>query len=464
MLCGLAALALSSVNVSAENVKKILFKQDDAQEVFVSKVYTLKHVATGDILPFIQGAIYRYNSNSKIDKLNYKFAKKQMLVVSTPPAMMKYVDDMIEKLDRPCTKKDAAGSIIEGTGIYRFAYMPKHRGTTQMLNLINNAIISGDGYAFLDSVSNMLYWKDSLSDGSEVMDWAKEFDRPVPQVELSFKVYQVRQSVLDDIGLDYLAWKNGPGLNMLSVGFDSIAMEITEQALSNMDKYAGWSYGGFFVAPQFDMSFIRLLSQGGNAKIAATGALTMVNNYNGSYYVNISPQDQNIVKDGSNDKTSVIATTSPTDFKVTITSPTINFKRKGEVDTFYNGNGFDYNTYSTLGGSVIFGYNVIMKTVVERNNRGDELADSSNVASSLTLDLGNESLLAVYNNEMKVEQTIGVPFLCEIPVLKYIFGATTTIKEDTKFFVTVQGRLVHPEDQYAAWTGKLISQDELKKK
>jgi hypothetical protein len=82
LLCGLAALALSGMDAGAENVKKILFKQDDAQETFVSKDYTLKYVAAGDVIPFVQGAIYRYNTNSKIDKLNYKFGKKQMVVVN----------------------------------------------------------------------------------------------------------------------------------------------------------------------------------------------------------------------------------------------------------------------------------------------------------------------------------------------------------------------------------------------
>ena len=37
-----------------------------------------------------------------------------------------------------------------------------------------------------------------------------------------------------------------------------------------------------------------------------------------------------------------------------------------------------------------------------------------------------------------VEQTIGIPFLCEIPVLKYIFGTTTTNTEINRFFVTVR--------------------------
>jgi len=463
VLCGLAALAMAgSMDVSAENVKKLLLKQDDAQEVFVSKVYELKYTLAGDIIPFIQGAIKRYNTNSAIEKLNYKFGKKQFIVVSTPPAMMKCVDDMVAKLDRPCPKKDDLGSIIEGTGIYRFAYMPKYRSTSDMLNILINAVKSPDGYVFRDANSNMIYWKDSFSDGGEdVMKWVQALDRPVPQVELNFKVYEIRQSVLDDIGVDYLAWKNGPGLNLLSVGSETLASSITENTLSNMDKFTSYSYGGFFCAPQFDMSFVRMLSQKGDAKIASTGSLTVVNNYNGSYYVKFQPQSQMISKDSS-DKTSV-GVSAAGDFAIKVNAPTICFKRTGEVDTAYNGQGFDMTTYASLGGSVDFGYNITHSNSVEQNNRGDELTESSTVYSTLTSELNREHLLAVYNADWNVEQTIGVPFLCEVPVLKYVFGATTTVKEEVKYFVTVTPRLAHPEDNYAAWSGKLLAKEDVAK-
>ncbi len=464
LLCLLATVGLvagSSLPAADAKEKKLLFKQDDAQETFVSKVYELKHVNAGDLTPFVLGAVKRYNTNSQVERLNYKAAKKQFLVVSTPPNMMKYVDDMIAKMDRPVNKKDASGSVIEGTGIYRFAYMPKYRSTSDMLHILNKAVISGDGAAFLDSTSNLLYWKDSYSDGKDVLEWSKQLDRPVPQVELEFKVYEIRQSLLDDAGLDYLAWKNGPGLNMFQVGYESLAMQATEELLANMDKFSSWSYGGFFTAPQFDMSFIRMLSQKGLAKIAGTGYLTVVNNYSKTYYVKFSPENQNISKDSS-DKSSVGVGASSA-FEISVIKPTICFKAKGEADSIYNGDNFDVDTYKRLGGSLLFAYKVAMNDVVERNNRGTELTESSKVESDLTIDLGDERLLAVYDKTQKVEQTIGVPFLSEIPYVKYLFGTTTTIDEDVKMIVSVKARLVHPEDKYASWSGKLLTKEEISK-
>lgn len=457
-LLAAAGIAAAS-DVNAAKDKKLLLVQDDAQETMVSKVYELKHTIAGDITPFVLGAVKRYNVNSSVERLNYSAGKKQFLVVTTPPSMMKFVDDMIKDLDRPGTK-DAEGSIIEGTGIYRFAYLPKHRSTDDMLNALNNLVRSSDGRVYRDSVSNLLYWKDSLSDGKDIMRWAVAVDRPVPQVELSFSVYEVRKSTLDDIGIDYLAWKNGPGLEMFQIGLESLALETVEKAFANMDQFSSFAYGGMFVAPQFDMSFVRCLSQKGDAKVAATGTLTVVNSYTKTYSVSFGPQLQNIEKNSS-DKTSITGTNN-SGFSVSVSKPVICFKAIGEKDEVYNGDNFELTTYAKLGGSVQFGYELTNQNVVERNNRGDQLTDKSVVKSNLTIELGGERLLAVYDLKQQVEQTIGIPFLCEIPIVKYLFSTTTKIDEDSKLFVTVKARLVHPEDNYAAWSGKLLSENDFK--
>lgn len=442
--------------LKAQKVKKLELLQDDAQDAIVSKLYTLQNVKANDITPFVQGAVKRYNVNSTVEALNYTEGKKQFLLVSTPPAFLPFVDDIIKNLDRPGGEADKAGSVIDGTGIYRYAYLPKHRSTDTMVAALNAAVRDNSGYVWRDPASNLIYWKDTPARGKLILAWAKGFDRPVPQVELQFKVYELRNSELDDIGIDYLAWKNGPGLNIFQAGYESITYQTVEKFLSNMDKFSNFSYGGYFTAPQFDLSFVRLLSQKGRAKIASAGTLTVVNNYIGTYNVRISPQFQNIQKD-TNDRTSVVVGANA-DFALTVSRPVICFTATGEKDQIYNGDAFDQTTYSSLTGTIQLAYTLNINNVVERNNRGTELTESSAIASALTFELQGEHLLGVFNQTQKVEQTIGIPFLSDIPYLKYLFGATTSIDSDTKLYVTVSGRLVHPEDSYEKWTGKLLTE------
>ena len=431
--------------------------QDDAQEPMVTRIFELKNVSAGDLTPFVLGLVKRYNTNSAVDRLKYGYGKKQFLIVTTPSKMMKCIEEIIPKLDHAGGKLDPSGSIVAGTGIARFTYQPRFRSSEEMVN-ISNRLIRAAGYAFRDSSSNLIYWKDTNAVGKYIGMWMRVFDHPLPQVELVFKVYEVRQSQLNDIGIDYLAWKNGPGLNMLSFGFESISVDTVENAFSNMDMFSSWSYGGMFVAPKFDMSFIRMLSQKGSAKISSTASLTVINNYTGSYYVRFAPENQNLSKD-DRDRTYVVAGASNS-FNAVVSSPVICFRRTGEVDTSYIGDGFNFTTFSSLGGSVQFKYELTSNDVVERNNRGTELTDRSYVSSSLTADIGMERLLAVYKRQQAVEQTVGVPFLSDIPVVKYLFSTTTKVNEDVKLFVTVNSRLLHPQDTFAPWSGRLLSTED----
>jgi len=470
-MCLLAAVGTAVGSAHAEKVKQLLFLQDDAQLSMVSKVYELKHVMAADLTPWVEGAVKRYSANSAVGRLNYSPGKQQFLVVSCPSAMMKYVDDMIKTLDYPCDVKDNRGSVVAGTGIYRFAYMPKYRKGEWIQTLLE-LVRSSDGNTYYNADSNMIYWQDSKSDGSSVMEWAKKLDHPVPQVELELKVYEVRDSTLNDVGIDYLAWKNGPGLDFFSVGLEDLALKSTEFALANIDQFSSFTYGGMFVAPQFDMSFVRMLSQKGDAKIAATGSVTLVNDTEGTntYDVTFQPTLQNITKEledeDSKDQSKVVGS-SNYNYKMTVVMPIICFQKSGEADKQFEGNGFDYTTYSSLSGTLQFKYTLINQDVVERNNGGTELTDTLGtdgdaVESRLTIQLGSEKLLAVYSQKQKVEQVIGIPFLCKIPYLKYLFSTTTSIDADTKVFVTVKARLVHPEDSFSEWSGKLLSEKDFK--
>ena len=50
-------------------------------------------------------------------------------------------------------------------------------------------------------------------------------------------------------------------------------------------------------------------------------------------------------------------------------------------------------------------------------------------------------MLGSWESEREVEELIGVPFLSDIPVLKYFFSTTTKSYEKTLFFLTVKSRI-----------------------
>ncbi len=464
----LLLIGISSFNAHAEKVKKLRLNQDDAQSYMVSKAYELKNTRSCDIAPFVEGAVKRYNIDSNVQRLDFKAAGKEILVVSTSVDMMPYVDDMISKIDIPGVK-DSSGSVVEGTGISRFGYYPKNRATPEMLKILRNNILPGNSSVFLDESVSMLYWKSSKSDGDQVMRWINELDRPVPQVQVKMRVYEVRDSDLTDIGINYVAWKNGPGMNLFGAGLESINLSGWDNVVksaafqgANIMSKANWAWGGFLFAPQIDFSFVRVLAQDGRARIADSGSLTVVNDFDNSYTIKFSPDFQNIIKNPEDDQTSVVPS-SPSFFELTINQPVICFKGAGNTVTESpDDRRYDEEKVSTTEGTIMFNYFVSKADPVERNNFGQELYQTMNASSNLTLAVGNERLLATWKKDYETEQTIGVPFLSSIPVLKYLFGTTTKVKNSSYYFVTVKADWVNPDSELAGWAGQLLTQDMLK--
>ena len=94
----------------------------------------------------------------------------------------------------------------------------------------------------------------------------------------------------------------------------------------------------------------------------------------------------------------------------------------------------------------MFPYSVQAAQAVERDNFGNSVLNISRLTGFASMDFGKEQLFYKSVVERDVEQTIGIPFLCQIPVIKYLFGTTTTVKEKTHIIVTVEANLVHPEN------------------
>lgn len=420
-----------------DRVQKIRFIEDDAQNYMSSKIYELKHVRANDITPFILGAVKRYANNSNVERINYKAAKRQMISVTCPAPLIPYIDSMVATLDYPSIL-DSYGSAFQGTGIERMVYYPQYRGTETMVNVMlktgipSNATEGANQDALLkfDNHTNLIYWKDNINKSQDLSKYLKWLDRPVPQVEFTFQVYEIRESDLKDIGLDYLAWKNGPGLNILDVG----ARYINGSGLTD----AFGTYGFFFFAPSFDFSFLRILEQDGRATVASGASLTLSSGNDGS--ISFVPSYQNITKD-KNFKSEVVPSAND-HFTVKIQSPSIMLGVQDSART-------------------LFKYNLTARNVVERDVHGNELYEISENVGALTLSTGTEKLINAWEKKSEVEQTTGIPFLCELPICKYIFGTTTTQKENTLCFLTVKAVNVTYDAEIQNLNGKLTDLETL---
>lgn len=429
-----------------EKVQKITFVEDDAQKSMGSKIYELKHTKAADLAPFVRGAVLRYTGDSTVSCMSD--GKRELLIVSTGVNFFEYADQIIAALDRKSTF-NKYGSNITGNGIAYGFYTPKFRGDQGMLDVIVKGEVASpkqDAEVKFDAKRNFFYFKDTPSRVKSIKEKISWLDREIPQARVDLAVYEVRESDLRDIGIDYLAWKNGPGLNLFSAGFKALDVRGTEEMLRKILEvtsnfaYGSYGFGGFYTAPAFDMSFIRILQQNGKATVSATASLMISNVPGKEFTINFAPQYQNLTKDEEH-ISAVASSEKDASMKAILYNAIITNDKNGNVN-------FDYKFKHS--------------TVVERNNFGNEISDKSVFTSSATIPLNQESVLVTWEKSTKVEQTIGIPFLCELPILKYIFGTTTSNEETVYLIVTARVNKVNLNDKMPS--GKVVEFDDIAKK
>jgi len=476
VVCG-GVSAIAAGNGAADAAtgeRQIKLIQDNGNTRFVSRVFPLKHLSAQELQPFVKSAILRYSANSRMQCVNFSDGRGVGILVTTGEEFMPYVEDLIRQLDIP--GKSVRGKRIDGTGTANYAYNPKYRAAAQFKEIIDNVVASSEGTSGIDLATNTIFWSDAVTSAKGTLDWVKLLDRPLPQVRVRFNYYEVRESTLRDVGFDYLAWKNGPGVNLLNVGYNAGRLVMDEAITSALSSATSWGYGGIFFAPSFDMSFIRCLQQSGEASVAADGALTMINtpiksiedfqalvesqkadpaNAPYIYKLSLTPEYQNIAKNSQG--RSFIGASFETDdsgelyknppqMELTVINPIICMpgdRSKADADGFIPFP--EANTKDIENGGVIFRYKFNFKNVVERGNTGQELSNAASVAGGMTLGYDVEKVVGVYEKDSEVRQTIGLPVLSKIPVLKYLFSTTTVVRETTYIIVTAEATLVTPD-------------------
>ena len=186
-------------------------------------------------------------------------------------------------------------------------------------------------------------------------------------------------------------------------------------------------------APAFDLSFVRLLQQNGIGKVAVSANVTLTNGHDAE--INFAPNFQNLIKD--EDFASAVNASSNNHLTLKNKSPII-ARQPDSKSALLN-----------------FEYDLAIRSVVERDNLGNELYDENSSSGKVSYTTGKEHLLSRCESTVDVEQTIGVPLLCEIPVLKYIFGTTTTNKEKVYFLISVNPHLINADEESSALAGKV---------
>ena len=236
----LAAVASAQSPASAKapdelpaHLIKVLRTTNKAQtNRYVPKVYDIQYANPYNLFRWVRRA-------AQIEEGGYYFfarpdengqVKGGKVVVILPEYMLPGMDEMMALLDRP--------GLTSASGEIFYYFRPNHRNTadTGFVQMIQ-AITGNSGDVVADHEANMLLVYAAESKVEDVKRMLPYVDVPPAQVMIEATVYEIRVDNESALGLDYVAWKNGPGRN--AFGYQLFSEQLRVNSLDDMGVVTG---------------------------------------------------------------------------------------------------------------------------------------------------------------------------------------------------------------------------------
>ena len=135
-------------------------------------------------------------------------AGESFVQVICPKFMLPFLDEAIRSLDVDWLAQAQDGSVTDN-------YVTRFRPAASLDAIASN--YAGEGSSQLDAVLNTIVRRDEPLRVAMYMEACELFDQAPPQARLSFRIYEVDTSNDLSIGVDWIAWKNGPGRSLFDL-------------------------------------------------------------------------------------------------------------------------------------------------------------------------------------------------------------------------------------------------------
>lgn len=284
-------LPLLNVEVNRET-DAITFVNTNNDPFVYTRVYVLKHADPYEIRPFIMAAVRsrRVDTNdTKVEAIRYMDGTG-MLIVSAeqyrfePVENGMSIDQIVEMLDKP--------GLASETGRKFFLYYPKYWDSATLAALVrrvgmteaddNVELQGGIDTVRADVGLNALMFYTSPFSQKAIERILKEYDAPVTEALVDYKIYEIDSENDGNLGVDFQAWKNGPGADLFAAGarYASGWDFLNNNVASNLIKSSHTS--AFNFNPKWNSKYLDFLVAKSKAKVITSGRTSIMNRCTGT--------------------------------------------------------------------------------------------------------------------------------------------------------------------------------------
>lgn len=344
------------------------------------------------------------------------------------------IDSLVEFLDQP--------QMGANLGLQTFFYLPRYVPARNLMPMIENVgmnicdvteLWQGQDLVAYDPDLNWLIFDVTNYSMANIEKMLGEYDVPIPQVRLKITVYELYDENDSRIGVDFQAWKNNEGADFFSAGgrFRDNWSAVYNGTLSQ----TGSERTGFYnFNPKWNTRYLDLLVSRGRAEIFQTGELCIRNNTPAElhrttqvFYIDTTEQADKAVNvpDLGVGAYRLISTL----LEEWCGGDDIPVAKDNQAMALPAAQGFGFdlkienasvtqNETSftvTMSNSSLIGFESTGAPRISRNNVVSQRISLPNTRSTF--------IIGGLRKQEVVESVTGIPWLCEIPYLGYLFGS-----------------------------------------
>ncbi|QSH40489.1 hypothetical protein P0136_13005 [Lentisphaerota bacterium ZTH] len=290
----LNTLVLARLNVDIDDkTQRVNFIRDNADPFVITKVYKLKYANPYTLRDYILSAVQARRiaeNDTYVVGIVYNNGDKFIIVSAEDYRFTDTVngvglDTIIKTLDQP--KMQAS------SGSKRYMYWPMYRSAAELKTMITNVgantkynpeeleLQYGKDKVEVDKGLNSLFFYTPLYTIKNIRYMMAQYDVPLPEVRLTYKVYELFAENDSDIGADFLAWKNNDGADLFNASLryrsnwgGTFGSGVAKTGSSNT-KFINFN-------PKWNSRYLDFLASRGKAKILTQGKLSVRNRQAGN--------------------------------------------------------------------------------------------------------------------------------------------------------------------------------------
>jgi len=436
-----------------DDTNAVRFIRDNNAPFVVTKAFPLKHADAYEIRGYSVAAISgKQFSSSPVTVDAIKFYDGSSMLIVSAEAYRFEENGKGESIGSIISRLDKKG-FPYSSGKPKFIYYPKANTAANLKKmLLNVGAAKGSSVDFsngidaivVDGQLNALVFALPYWSWNSVKTMLGEYDKPLPEVRVSYKLVEVDRENDDKFGIDFQNWKNNDGVDLLSVGgryrnnwASTFGAAGPAHTGSNKTEY-------FNVNPKWNTKYLDFLTSTGRAKVLTHGTLlarnrkqSTVNVASGLFYDNVS---ENAAGTTINARIVPGDETAPVDMMV----------QRGKKQETAAADGFEFNLILdpvVTGAGATLALDLSSSSLIGWNSDGSPRLNRSSFKTDVQVGYnGGEFVVGGIRKVSVVRGVAGLPFLKDLPFLGWLFSTESESTKTTDLVLILQTEYVNPVD------------------